>query len=105
MGFFDALIQHFHYYVVVVVEFNHQFLRVLHGSERIVVYEVSVVKEQVVLAGQLDSDFLSRMAFALDEHFCSDGFQSAYFLRRRVFILDSKFKGNFSIIDDSVSLS
>ena len=45
MRFFNALVEHFHQYVVVVMKFNHQFLSILHSLERIIVDQMSVVEE------------------------------------------------------------
>lgn len=74
MGLFDALVQHFHQNVVVVVEFHHQLLRVLHRFERVIVHKMGVVEEQIVFRSQLYFYFFEGVAFALDEHLCSDGF-------------------------------
>ena len=49
MWLLDARVNHFDQDVGVLVEVDHQLLRVLHRAEAIFVYQVRIVKEKVVL--------------------------------------------------------
>ena len=54
MRVFDAGIGHFDEDIGVFLEVDHELLLLLHVSEFVFVNAVSVVKEQIVLTGQLD---------------------------------------------------
>ena len=65
MRLFYARVHHFHQNIGVVCEFNHQFLVLLHVSERVFVNHVGVVEEQVVFRSEFNFNVLKIASLSL----------------------------------------
>lgn len=66
---------------------------------------MTIVEEHIILGAKFYSNLLWVSIFAKDQNFDLDSLKCANLLRSSIAVLDPKLEWNFSIVDNSVSLS